>query len=129
MVLRASSMMSASLSRLNKTGAPCLGTNSKLRAIRIFCLSSNGLATCHGKRRRAIVRNVVGDHVVAFTRSASVRSQKGRTRHRVPPHRSRSKLKPIGGVMTEADTTDRYYKQSGTVDASRHHSRLIAVLR
>ena len=56
-----------SLSRLNKTGAPCVTNRSKLRAIRIFQLSSDGLPISHGKRPRAIVRNVVGDHVVAFT--------------------------------------------------------------
>jgi hypothetical protein len=56
------------VSKLSKTGAPCVVTNrSKLRAIRIFWLSSDGLRISHGETPRAIVRNVVGDHVVAST--------------------------------------------------------------
>jgi integrase/recombinase XerD len=41
------------------------------------------------------------------------------------------KIGVAGDLLGHAnlDTTDRYYKQSRTIDASRHHSRLITALR
>jgi hypothetical protein len=39
----------------------------------MFSLCSNSLRTCHGNLDVPIVRNVVGDHLVACTRPASAR--------------------------------------------------------
>ena len=44
---------------------------SNLRAIGIFSLFSDELPTCARQPRAACVRNVVGGHFVAFTRSAN----------------------------------------------------------